>query len=245
VLEGKTAVVTGGSRGIGRAIVERLARERADVVFSYARNEDAAAEVVHAAQAHGVGAHAVRADLTDPDAPEQLMQTAQAHLGGVDILVNNAALSYIPDFLAETDTKVFDDVMAANTRAVFVTMRYAARHMRDGGRIVNISTSLTARPVPRMSAYLASKGAVEQLTAVAAQELGPRAITVNAVSPGTTDTDMLRATNPPEALEAMAGMSPFGRLGQPADVADVVAFLVSHDGRWVTGQNLRANGGGI
>jgi 3-oxoacyl-[acyl-carrier protein] reductase len=244
VLEGMTAVVTGGSRGIGRAIVERLCRDGANVVFNYSTSEEAAADVVRTVQADGGRARAVRLDLTDPEAPEQLMETAEAHLGGLDILVNNAALSYTPGLLAETDTKVFDSVMAANTRSVFLTMRYAARQMRDGGRIVNISTSLTARPFPRVGPYLASKGAVEQLTAVAAQELGPRAITVNAVSPGTTDTDLLRATNPPEALEALAAMSPFGRLGQPADVADVVAFLVSHDGRWLTGQNLRATGGG-
>src|SRR5262249_37527102 len=150
----------------------------------------------------------VRADLTDPEAPDQLMQTAQAHLGGLDILVNNAALSYTPVLLAETGTNDFDTVMAANTRSVFLTMRYAARHMRNGGRLVNISTAMTARPFPRMAAYLASKGAIEQLTAVAAQELGPRAITVNAVCPGTTDTELLRATSPPEALEAFAAMSP-------------------------------------
>jgi 3-oxoacyl-[acyl-carrier protein] reductase len=240
VLEGMGAVVTGGSRGIGRAIVERLCRDGASVVFNYATSEEAAADVVRTVQAKGGRAHAVRADLTDPEAPEQLMQTAHAHLGGLDILVNNAALSYTPALLAETDTKDFDNVMAANTRSVFLTMRYAARHMRNGGRLVNISTSMTARPSPRMAAYLASKGAVEQLTAVAAQELGPRAITVNAVSPGTTDTELLRATSPPEALDAFATMSPFGRLGQPAELADVVAFLVSHEGRWITGQNLRA-----
>jgi 3-oxoacyl-[acyl-carrier protein] reductase len=244
VLEGMSAVVTGGSRGIGRAIVERLARDGANVVFSYASNGEAAAEVVRTVQANGGRAHAVCADLTDPDAPEALMQTAHTHLGGLDILVNNAALSYTPAPLADSDTKDFDNVMAANTRSVFLTMRYAARHLRDGGRIVNISTSLTVRPFPAMALYLASKGAVEQLTAVAAQELGSRAITVNAVSPGTTDTDMLRASNPPEALEAMAAMSPLGRLGQPADLADVVAFLVSHDGRWITGQNLRVTSGG-
>jgi 3-oxoacyl-[acyl-carrier protein] reductase len=185
----------------------------------------------------------VGADLTDLDAAEQLMRTAHAHLGALDILVNNAALSYNPAPLADSDIQDFDNVMRANTRSAFLTMRYAANHMRDGGRIVNISTSLTVRPFPAMALYLASKGAVEQLTAVAAQELGSRAITVNAVSPGTTDTDMLRASTPPEALEAMAGMSPMGRLGQPADLADVVAFLASDDGRWITGQNVRVTGG--
>lgn len=243
MLEGKTAVVTGGSRGIGRAIVERLARDGANVVFSYAGNEAAAVDVVRTVQANGGRAHAVRADLLNPDAAEQLMQSAHAYLEDLDILVNNAALAYAPTSLADSATTDFDNVLNVNLRSVFLTMRYAARHLRDGGRIVNISTSLTARPFPTMALYLASKGAVEQLTAVAAQELGARAITVNAVSPGTTATDMLRDSTPPEALEAMAAMSPFGRLGQPADLADVVAFLVGDDGRWITGQNVRATGG--
>ncbi|OBJ99280.1 3-ketoacyl-ACP reductase [Mycolicibacterium fortuitum] len=243
MLEGKTAVVTGGSRGIGRSIVERLSRDGVSVVFSYAGNEDAAAEVLRSVEANGSRAHAVRADLVHPDAAEQLMQAAHSHLGNLDILVNNAALAYAPAPLANSDTSDFDKVMAVNTRSVFLTMRYAAKHLRDGGRIVNISTSLTARALPAMALYLASKGAIEQLTAVAAQELGSRAITVNAVSPGPTATDMMRDNTPPEALEAMAAMSPFGRLGQPADLADVVAFLASDDGRWITGQNLRVTGG--
>lgn len=238
-----TAVVTGGSRGIGRAIVERLCRDGADVVFNYATSEEAAADVVRAVQADGGKVRAMRMDLKEPDAAERLMEAAEAHLGSLSILVNNAAMSFTPAPIAETEADVFDSVMAANTRSVFLTTRYAARHMRDGGRIVNISTLNTMRPAPGIAPYAASKGAIEQLTAVAARELGPRGITVNTVSPGATDTELLRGTNPPQALEAVIGMTPLGRLGQPSDVADVVAFLTGPDGRWITGQNLRATGG--
>lgn len=242
-MDGMTAVVTGGSRGIGRAIVERLCRDGAEVVFNYATSEEAAAEVVGAVRADGGKVRAMCLDLMAPDGPERLMEAAEAHLGGLDILVNNAAMSFTPAPLAETDAEVFDGVMAGNARSVFLTTRYAARRMRDGGRIVNISTLNTVRPTPGIGPYAASKGAIEQLTAVAALELGPRGITVNTVSPGATDTELLRGTNPPQALQAVIGMTPLGRLGQPSDVADVVAFLAGPDGRWITGQNLRATGG--
>ncbi|WP_343245206.1 glucose 1-dehydrogenase [Streptomyces sp. SID14478] len=243
MLEGRTAVVTGGSRGIGRAVVERLCRDGADVVFNYATSEEAAVDVVRGVEAAGGKVRAIRLDLKQPDAPDQLMQAADAHLGGLDILVNNAAMVHSPVPLAETEADVFDSVMAVNTRSVFLTMRYAARHMRDGGRIVNISTMNTVRPVPGIGPYAASKGAIEQLSAVVARELGPRGITVNTVSPGATDTDMLRGANPSQALETVAGMTPLRRLGEPSDVADVIAFLAGPDGRWINGQNLRATGG--
>ncbi|MFJ9776986.1 glucose 1-dehydrogenase [Kitasatospora sp. NPDC101157] len=243
VVEGRAAVVTGGSRGIGRAIVERLAREGADVVLGYANDGAAAEAVVGAVTAAGGRAWAVRADLGEPGAAERLMAAAEERLGGLDILVNNAARTFTPTPLADLDDAAFDAVLDVNTRAVFATVRYAARRMRDGGRIVNISSVNTARAVPGIAAYAASKGAVEQLTAVAAAELGPRGITVNTVSPGATDTDLLRGTNPPEALERVAALTPLRRLGQPDDIADVVAFLAGPDARWITGQNLRATGG--
>ncbi|MFF7191568.1 glucose 1-dehydrogenase [Streptomyces sp. NPDC008222] len=243
MLRGATAVVTGGSRGIGRAIVERLCRDGAEVVFNYATNDEAAAEVVRVVEATGGKVRALHVDLKEPDGPERLMEAAEAHLGGLDILVNNAALSFTPTPLAHTDAEVFDSVMTVNARSVFLTMRHAARRMRDDGRIVNISSLNTVRPAAGIAPYAASKGAIEQLTAVAARELGPRGITVNTVSPGATDTELLQGTNPPQALQAVVDMTPLGRLGQPSDVADVVAFLVGPDGRWVTGHNLRATGG--
>lgn len=243
VLKGKAAVVTGGSRGIGRAVVERLARDGADVVFSYASNAEAAAEVVQAVTGTGGSVRSIQADLTRPGAAERLMSTAADLLDGLDILVNNAAVEFTPAPIAETGEDEFDRVMTANARSVFLTVRHAARRMRDGGRIINISTLNTVRPAPGNAPYAASKGAVEQLTLVAAQELGPRSITVNTVSPGATDTDLLRAANPGADFGPMIGITPLRRLGQPADIADVVAFLAGPDSRWITGQNLRATGG--
>ncbi|GAA0839495.1 SDR family oxidoreductase [Streptosporangium amethystogenes subsp. fukuiense] len=243
VLAGKAAVVTGGSRGIGRAIVERLARDGADVLFGYASDTGAAAEVERTVKEAGGSARAVQADLAEPGAAERLMETAEELLGGLDILVNNAALSFTPTPIAETTEESYDRAMAVNAKAAFLTIRYAARHMRDGGRIVNISTLNTVRPAPGIAPYAASKGALEQLTAVTARELGGRGITVNTVSPGATDTDLLRGTNPAAALAQVAGMTSLGRLGEPSDIADVVAFLAGPDGRWLTGQNLRADGG--
>ena len=152
-------------------------------------------------------------------------------------------MSFTPAPLAQTDEEVFDRVMAVNTKSVFLTMRYAARHLRDGGRIVNISTLNTSRPAPGSAPYAASKGAIEQLTNVAARELGARGITVNTVSPGATDTDLLHEANPGADFQSVIGITPLGRLGLPADVADVVAFLAGPDARWLTGQNLHAAGG--
>ncbi|MEU6428640.1 glucose 1-dehydrogenase [Microbispora sp. NPDC046973] len=243
VLKGKTAVVTGGSRGIGRAIVERLARDGAAVVFNYARSNAAAAEVVRAVEEAGGSARGVRADLAEPRAVERLMAVADEEFGGLDILVNNAAMNFAPAPIAGTEDELFDRVMNVNVKSAFSAVRHAARHMRDDGRIVNISTMNTVRPAPGIAPYLMSKGALEQLTAAAARELGTRGITVNTVSPGATDTDLLRGANSADALRMIVAMTPLGRLGRPSDVADVVAFLAGPDGRWITGQNIRATGG--
>lgn len=243
VLDGKEAVVTGGSRGIGRAVVERLARDGATVVFGYAVNADAAAEVEQAVAAAGGVAHGVRADLADPGGMAALFTAAKDHIDGLDLLVNNAAARHTPALLVDLPEAEFDLLMTVNARAVFLALQYAARHMRAGGRIVNLSTVNTVMPGPGIAAYAASKGAVEQMSAVAARELGPRGITVNTVSPGATDTDLLRGTNTAEAVEMAARVTPLGRLGRPDDVADVIAFLCGPDGRWVTGQNIHAAGG--
>jgi len=243
VPSGRTALVTGGSRGIGRAIVERFARDGAQVVFTYLRNKAAADEVVEAtASLEGSIGH-VQADLANVEDVRRVFAEAEDRLGGLDIVVNNAAVvvSRIP--FAEMSEETYDHVMGSNAKGTFFAVREAARRLRDGGRLVNISSLNTALPMPGLALYCASKAAVEQFTAVAAKELGPRGITVNTVSPGATDTDMLRGENPPEVLDMLAGMSPLGRIGQPADVADVVAFLAGPDGRWITGQNLRATGG--
>jgi 3-oxoacyl-[acyl-carrier protein] reductase len=242
ILDGKAALVTGGSRGIGRAVVERLARDGASVTFSFEHNEEAATDVVGAVVSAGGTARSVRADLGDVGDVVRLYDEAEAGGGGLDIVVNNAAVGTV-GLIVDTGDDDFDRVMAVNLKGTFVSIREAARRLRVGGRIVNISTVNTVMHGPGIGLYAASKGAVEQLTVVAAHELGARGITVNTVSPGATDTDMLRANNSAGARVAMAEMSPLGRIGQPAEVADVVAFLVGPDGGWMTGQNLRAGGG--
>ncbi len=243
VLDGKGAVVTGGSRGIGRAIVERLAADGAAVVFNYARHADQAAEVERTVRDAGGRAVGVQVDLSAAGAADDLMGVADGHLDGLDILVNNAALEFSPVPIADTSDELYDAVMTVNARCCFQTTRRAARDMRDNGRIINISTLNTTRPAPGIAPYAASKGAIEQLTKVAAIELGPRGITVNAVAPGATDTDLLRSTNPPGVLEQLTKLTALGRLGRPEDIADVVALLAGPDGRWLTGQVINANGG--
>jgi 3-oxoacyl-[acyl-carrier protein] reductase len=239
VLDAKTALVTGGSRGIGRAIVRRLVDDGASVVFSYQRDEAAAAEVVRESAER---AFAVRADQGDLGAVERLFGEAEQRLGGLDILVVNAAINPVKSILDTTEDD-FDRVMAVNAKGPFFAIRHAASRLRDDGRIICVSTLNTRLPVPGIAMYAASKAALEQFAAVAAREVGPRGITVNVVSPGLTDTDLLRESNPPEALEQTVTFTALGRLGEPADIAAVVAFLAGPDARWITGDNLRATGG--
>ena len=242
-LDNKTALVTGGSRGIGRAIALRLAADGAQVVLTYAVNSAAAADVVAAITTAGGQAWAVAADLRFPAAASELLAQAESLAGPLDILVNNAA--HAPTaLLADCSDEEFASTMTVNVMSPFILMRDAARKMRDGGRIINISTLNTVLISPGTTAYAASKAALELMTRVAAAELGSRGITVNSVSPGATDTDMFRTANPAEGTyERVAAMTPLGRIGQPADVASVVAFLAGPDSRWLTGQNLRASGG--
>jgi len=241
-LQDKAALVTGGSRGIGRAIVERLAAAGARVVFSYLNSADAAAEIAAAITADGGTAHAVQADLGDPSAAARLFGQAEDLIGPLDILVNNAAV-VAGDPIAETSDELFDATFAVNLKSPFVLIREAARRLRDGGRVINISTLNTVMVGPRMAPYAASKAALELLGRVAAYELGERGITVNAVLPGATETDMFRNNNHEESRKALLSMTALGRIGEPADIADVVAFLASDEGRWITGQSIRAAGG--
>jgi 3-oxoacyl-[acyl-carrier protein] reductase len=223
--------------------VKRLSADGATVVFAYARDHDAAAQTEQAVRAAGGSAHAIQADLADEEAVDDLIQQAGERLDGLDVLVNNAVTATPLAAIAETEVEVWDQAMRTNARATFLLVRYAARSMRDGGRIVNISTLNTIRPAAGIASYVASKAAIEQLTRVAAIELGPRGITANVVSPGFTDTDLLRSVSPEDALPLLAKMSPLGRLGRPQDVADIVAMLTGPDGGWITGQAIHANGG--
>ena len=235
VLTGKTALVTGGSRGIGRAIVQRLARDGARVVFTYLQNQAAAEELA----AGLTGAVAVQADQHDPASVQRMFAPVA---DGLDILVNNAAINP-PGLIADLTAEDFDRVMTVNAKIPLLAMREAVRVMRDRGRIINISTLNTVLPAPGHALYGASKAALEQFTAVAARELGGRGITVNTVSPGATDTDLLREVNSAEGLAQTVAVTALGRLGRPEDIAALVAFLAGPDSPWITGQNLRATGG--
>lgn len=239
-LAGKVAIVTGAGHGIGRAIAERLASDGASVVINYARSADEAQEVVKAIEEKGSKAVAVQANISQIADIRRLFQETVDRFGGLDILVNNAGVAiYKP--VAEVTQEDFDKTFALNAKGTFFCLQEAVRRMADGGRIINISTGGTAMGSPGSSFYTGSKAAVEQFSKALSKEIGDHGITVNIVSPGFTDTEML-ADNP-QFKEMGAKMSPLGRLGQPQDIADVVAFLVSEQGRWITGQNIQAGGG--
>lgn len=236
---GKRAVVVGGSRGIGRAIVEALAAAGAEVSFSYVRDERAAVAVAEAVRARGGVAVPIRADSTRKDEVAALFEAAGRD-GALDIVVNVAGTARFAP-LAHTSDEDFEVQFDLNTRGAFYVLREAARRVADGGRVVQVSTGGTAAPSAAAGTYLASKAAAEHLAFALAKELGPRGVTVNVISPGLTETDGL--VLPPPAIAQMVGATPLGRLGQPRDVADAVAFLTSDAGRWVTGHNLRVTGG--
>ncbi|MFF2082918.1 SDR family oxidoreductase [Nocardia sp. NPDC058176] len=245
-LASRGALVTGGSRGIGRAITSRLAADGATVVLTYAERSDAADTLLEEAAESNGQVFAVRMDLADPDqvtaafeAADEVFRTAGV---GLDILVANAGI-FTSAPLAEAPVEEWDRVMAVNARGTFLTLRQAAPRLRDDGRVVTVSTVGTQWPSPGEAIYAASKAAVEQLTRVASRELGRRGITANTISLGPTDTDLLRASAHPSALEGAAAMTALGRLGRPADIADLVALLVHPDSRWVTGQIIGADGG--
>ncbi|ANZ14412.1 SDR family oxidoreductase [Streptomyces noursei] len=250
-LYGKTALVTGSSRGIGRGIAQRLAQDGALVAVHYGSNEGAAKETVEGIRDNGGRAFLVGAELGVPGDAEALFDAFDTGLAaagaepGLDILVNNAAIS-LPGHIGEVTTEEFDRTIAVNTKAPFFIIQHGLRRMRDGGRIVNISSAVTSTAFPSTIAYGLSKGAIDTLTRTLAKDVGERGITVNTVAPGFIETDMnaaMRST--PEAHAALSAISVFNRLGRPADVADVVAFLASDDSRWITGQRIDVTGGSM
>ncbi len=241
-LKGKVALVTGGSRGIGRAIVERLARDGAAVAINYASQAAAAEKLADGITAAGGKAFAIRADVARVPEVIRLFDQTIARFGKLDILVNNAGIMLIKPVSAVTEAE-FDRIFDINVKGTFFACQQAATRLADGGRIINLSSSTTVRMMPNYGAYVATKGAVEQLTRSLAGELGSRGITVNVVSPGPTATDLFLDGKTPEQLQKFAAMSAFGRIGRPPEIADVVAFLASDEAGWVSGQNLRVNGG--
>ncbi|WP_129842414.1 SDR family oxidoreductase [Streptomyces sp. RFCAC02] len=246
---GRTALVTGGSRGIGRAVSERLARDGFRVAVHYGSDAASAEETVAVIEKNGGQAFTVRARLGEPGDARALWEAFDEQADGVDVVVNNAGVTDGRRGIAGTDEAEFDRVFAINAKAPFFILREGLSRLRDGGRVVNLSTGLTRRAgmKPEIVAYTMSKGAIDQLTVALAKELGPRGITVNAVAPGAIDTDMnagwLRAD--PAARAATAAASPLGRVAIPQDVADIVGFLASDDSRWVTGQWIDAAGGAL
>lgn len=238
----KVAIVTGASRGIGRAIALKLAGNGASVVVNYAGNVDKAQEVVAEIEKLGVQAIALQADVSKVADIQRLFEQTIERFGKVDILVNNAGVTFYKP-ITEVTEEDFDKIFAINVKGTYFACQQAAHHLADGGRIINFSSSTTAMMLPTYSAYVGTKGAVEQITRVVAKELGGRGITANIISPGPTDTELFRQGKTEEQINRFAQMAALGRLGQVQDIADVVAFLASDEARWITGQNIRVNGG--
>jgi 3-oxoacyl-[acyl-carrier protein] reductase len=238
----KVAMVTGGSRGIGAAIAERLASDGFAVVINYAGSAaEAEALAAKIAQAGG-RAITAQADVSDASAVARMFDAAESAFGGVDVLVNNAGVMRLAA-IVDADDAMFDSQIAINLKGTFNTLREAGRRLRNGGRIVNLSSSQAGLLSPTYGIYAATKAAVEALTHVLAKELRGRNITVNAVAPGPTATKLFLDGKTPELIDRLAKLAPLERLGQPTDVAAAVSFLAGPDGGWINGQVLRANGG--
>lgn len=238
----RVAIVTGGSRGIGRQCAERLGASGYSVVVNFASNAAEADTAVAAAEAKGAKAIAAQGDVADEAAAARLFDRAEETFGGVDVVVH-AAGRMVLSTIADLDLTVLDSLHRTNIRGTFVVGQQAARRLRPGGSIINFSTSVVGTSFPSYGAYAASKGAVEALTLILARELRGRDVTVNAVAPGPTATDLFLDGKDQDTVDRLARAVPLERLGTPADIAEVVAFLASPAGHWVNGQNIRVNGG--
>ncbi len=238
----KVAIVTGASGGIGAAVAERLARDGFTVVVNYAGNAASADAVVARIEDAGGRAVAAKADISDPAAVARMFDSAETAFGGVDVLINNAGIMNVAS-IKDSDDDLFERHIAVNLKGTFNTLREAARRLRDGGRIVNFSSSVTGLLQPTYGVYAATKAAVEAMTSILAKELRGRNITVNAVAPGPTATKLFLDGKPQAVIDHLSNMAPLERLGQPQDIASAVAFLAGPDGAWINGQTLRANGG--
>jgi 3-oxoacyl-[acyl-carrier protein] reductase len=238
----KIAIVTGASRGIGAAVAQRLAADGFAVVINYSGDTGSAEALARKIETGGGRALIAKADVSDGGAVGAMFDTVEATLGGVDVLVNNAGIMKLAK-IADSDDALFDQQIAINLKGSFNAMREAARRLRDGGRIVNFSTSVVGTKLETYGVYAATKAAIETMTAILSKEMRGRNITVNAVAPGPTATDLFLNGKSPELIERLARMNPLERLAAPEDIASAVAFLVGPDGGWINGQVLRANGG--
>ena len=241
-LVGKVAIITGGSRGIGAAIAKRLAKDGAIVIVNYSRKADAGAQVVAEIEAAGGEAEAIQANIAHSDQALRLVSETLEGYGRLDILVNNAGVAeFLP--LENITEAHYSHQFDVNVRGLLFLTQAVAQHLGTGGRIINITSGAAQTAPPGTSVYSATKAAVEALTKSHAAELGPRGITVNAIAPGLTSTEMLDAVIPEFVQQAMVANTPLRRLGTPEDIADAVAFLASEDARWITGQILGVSGG--
>ncbi|OBZ94897.1 3-ketoacyl-ACP reductase [Pararhizobium polonicum] len=240
----RVAIVTGASRGIGAAIAERLASDGFTVVINYSGDAAPAEALARTIEDKGGRALTAKADVSDPEAVRRMFDAAESAFGGVDVLVNNAGIMMLSP-LADSSDALFDRQIAINLKGAFNTLREAARRLRDGGRIVSLSTSVVGLKLEHYGVYAATKAAVETLTAILSKELRGRTITVNAVAPGPTATDLFLNGKSDDLIARLSAMNPLERLGTPDDIASAVAFLAGPDGSWINGQVLCANGGMI
>lgn len=241
-LHGKVAIVTGSSRGIGAEIALTLANAGAKVAINYVENKLAADKVCAAIADAGGECQAIQADVSDPVDVRRLFDEAIEHFGRIDLLINNAGILLFKE-IADIQDDEFNHVVDVNFKSVFYTLREAATKLADHGRVVNISSTVTRMMLPKYGVYAATKAATEQLTRIFAREMGKRGITANTISPGPVNTELFRAGKTAEDIERMAAMAALGRIGEADDIAQIVLFLVSDEARWVTGQDIGANGG--
>jgi 3-oxoacyl-[acyl-carrier protein] reductase len=238
----RVAIVTGASRGIGASLATRLAADGFKVVVNYSSSENKARKVITAIESRGGKAVAVKADVSAQSEMRALFDRAEDEFGRIDVLINNAGVLKVSP-LAQVKDEDYENQISVNLTGAFNGMREASGRLQDGGRIINLSTSIIGHYIPAHGVYVATKAAVEAMTHVLAKELGPRGITVNAVAPGPIGTKLLLSSRPVEFIQALVKDIPLGRLGEPDDIAKIVSFLASDESAWINGQIIRANGG--